>query len=658
MTAQEIRTKYLEFMKGHGHVIVPRANLVPEGDATTLFTGSGMQPMVPYLLGETHPEGTRIADCQTVLRAEDIEEVGNNRHFTFFEMLGNWSLGDYYKQDEIPWLFEFLVDVVGINPAKLYVTCFIGDPEHDIPKDTESAELWQKLFSGRGIDTKTVEIGSTQNGGQKGMQDGRIFFYDGKKNWWSRGGGPASKTPVGDPGGPDTEVFYEFSDIQHDPKFGEQCHPNCDCGRYMEIGNSVFMAYKRTDDGFELLPKPNVDFGGGLERIAAAVSDDPDTFKISVIWPIIQELEKISGKTYDSHKAEMRFVSDHLRAAVWLAVDGVVPSNTAQGYVMRRLMRRAIRYGLELGIDADFCAQLVPVVVSLYEADFPEVAERKQVVLDVFNKEERVFRQTLRNGLKQFEKKVLLWHKNNQVFENMEASEVKPGQPLEFYIPQEQNALTGRDIFMLYDTYGFPPELTLEEAQRRQVIVPDDWQESFNIAMHEQKNRSRTATQGQFKGGLGGHSDIHKRYHTATHLLYKALRLVLGDHVTQRGSNITEERLRFDFSHPEKVTPEQVAEIEKIVNEQIERDWPMGFTEMSPDEAFASGALGAFGDKYPDKVKVYTAGDPNGEWFSKEICGGPHVDHTGELSEDNKKFKITKEEASSAGIRRIKAILQ
>lgn len=627
MDANEIRSKYLEFFRARGHVIIPRANLVPQEDATTLFTGSGMQPMVPYLLGASHPEGTRIVDSQTVLRADDIEEVGNNRHFTFFEMLGNWSLGDYFKQDEIPWLFEFLVDVVGLDPSKLYVTCFIGDSENNIPKDTESAEIWSGLFGQKQIDAKMVDIGSEEDGGQNGMQGGRIFYYDGKKNWWSRGGGPAIKTPIGDPAGPDTEVFYEFSSVPHDKQFGENCHPNCDCGRYLEICNSVFMAYRRTESSFEPLPKPNVDFGGGLERIAAASRDDPDAFKISLLWPIIAELEKISVKSYDSQKAEMRFVADHLRASVWLAVDGVTPSNTAQGYVMRRLMRRAIRYGLELGIENDFCARLVPEVVGLYEADFPEVAERRQLVLDVFNREERVFRQTLRKGIK-------------------ELSKMAAGGKLD-----------GSHIFILYDTYGFPREMSVEEANIQGVHISDNWLDEFEGRMREQKERSRTATQGQFKGGLGGHTDTHKKYHTATHLMYKALRIVLGDHVVQRGSNITEERLRFDFSHPEKVTPDQIAEIEKIVNDQIQKDWPMGYTEMSPDEAFRQGALGAFGDKYPDKVKVYTAGDPNGEWYSKEICGGPHVDHTGELADGGHVFKILKEEASSAGIRRIKAAL-
>lgn len=635
MEAQTIRKKYLEFFGERGHKIVPRANLVPQEDATTLFTGSGMQPMVPYLLGETHPEGTRIADSQTCIRADDIEEVGDNRHTTFFEMLGNWSLGDYSKQEEIPWLFEFLVDVVGLDPARLYITCFIGDDGYAIPKDDESAGIWRSLFEAKNIDTKMVEIGSEADGASKGMQGGRIFFYDGKKNWWSRGGGPASQTPVNDPAGPDTEVFYDFS-TEHDAKFGKMCHPNCDCGRFLEIANSVFMSYRRTDAGFEALPKPNVDFGGGLERIAAAANKNPDMFRISLLMPIIEKLEILSGKSYDEFSHAMRVIADHLRAAVWLAVDGVVPSNTGQGYVMRRLMRRAIRYGLELGIASDFCVQLVPTVVGLYEADFPEVAERKQFVMDVFNKEERVFRQTLRAGVKEL---------------------IKITEHVKVVLDSEQKSLTGKDIFKLYDTYGFPVELSIEEAGMNNIAVDPNWKNDFDHMMEEQKERSRTATQGQFKGGLGGHGDIHKKYHTATHLMYKALRMVLGDHVIQRGSNITEERLRFDFSHPEKVTPEQIAEVERIVNEQINKDLPMSWQERSTKEALAAGVLGAFGDKYGETVKVYTAGDPEGEWFSQEICGGPHVDHTGQLAEGGKKFKIAKEEASSAGVRRIKAVL-
>lgn len=627
MDAQTIRKKYLEFFQARGHAVVPRANLVPQEDATTLFTGSGMQPMVPYLLGAEHPSGTRIVDSQVCFRAEDIEEVGDNRHTTCFQMLGNWSLGDYFKQEQLPWFFEFLTDVVGLDPQKLYVTCFIGAPEYDIPKDEESAAIWKELFAAKGIEAKTMDIGSEADGYAKGMADGRIFFYDGKKNWWSRGG-PPETTPVGDPCGPDSELFYLFDELEHDPEWGEHCHPNCDCGRFMEIGNSVFMAYKRTADGFEPLAKPNVDFGGGLERIAAPANNDPDMFKISLIWPIIEKLQSVTGKSYESHRAAMQVVADHLRGAFFLAVDGVVPSNNQQGYVMRRIMRRAIRYGLELGIAQDFSAQLIPVLVDLFKDDFPEVAEQQHMAAEVFTREEKIFRQTLRNGVKEFGK--------------MTAG----------------GSLGGEHIFKLYDTYGFPMELSIEEAGMNNIAVDENWKQDFDRLMTEQKERSRTATQGQFKGGLGGHSDIHKKYHTATHLMYKALRIVLGDHVIQRGSNITEERLRFDFSHPEKVTPEQRAEIEKIVNENIAKDWPMSFTEMSPDEAFKQGALGAFGDKYGDKVKVYTAGDPKGEWFSREICGGPHVDHTAQLAEDGKQFKITKEEASSAGIRRIKAILR
>lgn len=628
MNAQEIRKAYLDFFASRGHVVVPRANLVPQEDATTLFTGSGMQPMIPYLLGETHPEGKRITDSQVCLRADDIEEVGDNRHTTSFEMLGNWSLGDYFKKQQLEWMFEFLTETVGLDPSKLYVTCFIGAPEYDIPKDKEAAEIWQELFKMKKIKAETADIGSEADGYEKGMGDARIFYYDGKKNWWSRGGGPAT-TPIGDPCGPDSEMFYEFSEVEHDPKWGKNCHPNCDCGRYMEIGNNVFMAYKKVAEGkFEPLAAPNIDHGSGLERIAAAAINSPDFFKISLLWPVMEKLQSLSGKPYDEHKAAMRVIADHLRAAFWLAVDGVVPSNNQQGYVMRRLMRRAIRYGLELGIGQDFCAQVVPTVVGMYEHEFPEVADQKQMITDVFNKEERVFRQTLRNGVKEFGKMT------------------------------QNSELTGEHIFKLYDTYGFPVELSVEEATINNVVVSGNWQHDFDHLMQEQKERSRTATKGQFKGGLGGHTDTHKKYHTATHLMYKALRQVLGDHVIQRGSNITEERLRFDFSHDQKVTPEQIAEVEKIVNEQIAKDLPMTWAERNTKEALAAGVLGAFGDKYGETVKVYTAGDPKGEWFSQEICGGPHVDHTGQLAEGGKKFKITKEEASSAGIRRIKAVLQ
>lgn len=631
MNAQEIRNSYLEFFKQRQHVQIPRALLVPQNDPTTLFTGSGMQPLLPYLLGEEHPNGKRLVDSQTCLRAQDIEEVGDNRHTTFFEMLGNWSLGDYFKAEQLPWFFEFLTDVVGLDPSKLYVTAFIGDAANNIPKDTESAEIWKKLFADKGIEAKEVEIGSEEQGGKTGMQGGRIFYYDASKNWWCRAG-KINDMPVGEPGGPDSEVFYEFDFIQHDTKYGEQCHPNCDCGRFMEIGNSVFMEYVRTESGFEKLPKQNVDFGGGLERIAAAKLNDPDVFKISLLRPIIDKLEELSGKKYESHTESMRVIADHLRAATFLAVDGVTPSNKEQGYVMRRLMRRAIRFAFELGVEQGLSEQVVPVIADLYHEDFPEVAEKRQMVIDVLVKEEKVFRQTLRKGLKEFESLFGVESKKSKVESH------------------------GAAIFLLYDTYGFPVELSKEEAYKRNIVLEANANEEFERLMEEQRNRSRTATKGEFKGGLSDHSEITTKYHTATHLMYKALRMVLGDHVIQRGSNITAERLRFDFSHPEKVTPEQIAEVEKIVNEQIEKDWPVSWREEKTSEVLGK-VLGAFGDRYGETVKIYTVGDPDGEHYSREICGGPHVEHTGVLAEGGKRFKITKEEASSAGVRRIKAVL-
>jgi alanyl-tRNA synthetase len=626
MTAQEIRKKYLEYFEAKGHKVIPRALLVPQDDPTTLFTGSGMQPLVPYLLGEKHPDGTRLVDSQTCFRAEDMDEVGDNRHTTFFEMLGNWSLGDYFKEDQLGWFWDFLTKTVGLDPQKLYVTCFIGDEANGVPKDTESAKLWKDLFGQEGIDAEEVEIGSEADGYAKGMQKGRIFYYDASKNWWSREGVPANMRD-GEPGGPDSEVFYDFG-TAHDKRYGEHCHPNCDCGRFLEIGNSVFMTYRKVDDKFEPLPKPNVDFGGGLERIAAARLDSPDVFQISLLKPIIEGLENLSGKSYSQHENSMRVIADHLRAGVFLAVDGVAPSNKQQGYVLRRLLRRAIRYAFELGIEQDLCEKIAPTVINLYKNDFPEVAQREREVVDVFMKEEKIFRQTLRAGVREFQK-----------------------------LANEKSELDGSLIFKLYDTYGFPVELSVEEAYKQNVKVADEWQKQFDTLMAEQRQRSQTASAGMFKGGLADHSPEVVKLHTTTHLMYQALKNVLGDHVVQRGSNITAERTRFDFSHPEKVTREQLDEVEKIVNEQIEKDLPVTWKEEKTDEAFKKGASGAFGDKYGDTVKVYTIGNEDNP-FSREICGGPHVEHTGLIGEGGKRFKITKEEASSAGVRRIKAVLQ
>jgi alanyl-tRNA synthetase len=643
MTANEIRSAYLKFMKDRGHAIVPRANLVPQDDPTTLFTGSGMQPMIPYLLGAKHPEGTRVADSQPCFRADDIDEVGDNRHTTLFEMLGNWSLGDYFKDEQLPWFWEFLTEIVGLDPTRLYVTVFAGEPKYDIPQDDESVVIWKKLFLQKGIETgEPVLIGSEAEGYERGMKPGeRIFFYDSKKNWWSRAGVPGDM-PAGEPGGPDSEVFFEFTHIKHDPKWGKHCHPNCDCGRFVEVGNSVFMQYiKRTDGGFDKLPKPNVDFGGGLERQAQAAEGSGDIFKIDVLWPIIEKLEKLSHTRYDQNPEAMRVISDHIRAATWLAADGVVPSNNTQGYVMRRFIRRAIRQALALDLRDDFLELVVPVIVEIYRDAYPELTSREESIIQVLVREEKQFRHTLERGVREFDKL------SRQLQDSRQDLDVSM-----------QPALKGGVIFKLFDTYGFPPELTIEEAKDRLLKVDPKWREDFDKLLSEQKERSRTATVGQFKGGLADHSEITTKYHTATHLGYKALRLVLGDHVVQRGSNITAERLRFDFSHPQKMTPEEIKRVEDIVNENIDKDWPMGFREIPTKQAFAEGALGQFGDKYGEMVKVYTAGDPDGEWFSKEICGGPHVSHTGALGEGGKRYKIIKEESSSAGVRRIKAVLK
>lgn len=630
MNTETIRNEYLKFFAERGHAVIKRAPLVLHDDPTTLFTGSGMQPMIPFLLGQPHAEGNRIADSQMCLRAQDIDDIGDNRHTTFFEMLGNWSLGDYFKDQQIEWIAEFLFDVVGLDASKVYVSCYIGNEKYGIPRDEDAIRLWTKVFEARGIEAKVVELGTAENGDKLGMQGGRIFLYDGKENWWSRNGNEEN-TPVGDPCGPDSEMFYDFGEAAHDPSYG-QPHPASDSGRFMEIGNNVFMAYRKVAEGkFEKLEKPNIDHGSGLERIAAAAIDSPDVYKISLMWPIIEKLQAISGKTYEDNLESMRVIADHLRAATFLAVDGCVPSNKQQGYVMRRLVRRAMVKAFDLGVEQNFVEQIIPVIADLYAADYPEVAEKREEIIAVLIKEEKAFRQTLRKGLQQLTK-------------------LKDG------------GLSGEEIFTLYDTYGFPVELSVEEALKQEISLSENWRQEFDAKMAEQRARSQTAAKGTFKGGLGGQTLQHKKYHTATHLMYQALRDVLGDHVVQRGSNITEERLRFDFSHDQKVTPEQIAQVEEIVNREIAKDLQISFAEYPTEEATGPlGALGQFGDRYGDTVKVYTMKDPHSDpaerAFSFEICGGPHVDHTHELIEDGKRFKILKEEASSAGIRRIKAVL-
>ena len=627
MNAQEIRKKYIQYMHDRQHAIVKRAPLYLEGDSTTLFTGSGMQPLLPYLLGETHPKGKRLVDVQTCFRSQDIDDIGDNRHTTFFEMLGNWSLGDYFKEQQIEWFFDFLVGEVGLNPAKIYVTCFIGDEKYGIPKDETAAKIWQKVFAKYDIDAKIIELGSAENGDKLGLQGGRIFFYDDKENWWSRGGG-IETTPLGDPCGPDSEVFYDFGETAHDASFGE-AHPASDSGRFMEIGNQVFMQYKRLEGGnFEPLTSKNVDFGGGLERIAAAAIDNPDVFKISLLKPIVDKLEELSGKKYEAETENMRVISDHLRASVFLITDGVLPSNKEQGYVLRRLLRRSILKAFNLGIEDDFLENIARIIAKTYAEDYPEVATNIASTIDTLKKEEKIFRQTLRKGLRELGR-------------------------------FSADGLTGTEIFMLHDTYGFPVELSVEEIEKQGIDLSENWQIEFDENMKQQRERSKTASKGRFKGGLEGDSPEILKLHTATHLLNAALHQVLGEGVSQKGSNVTAERLRFDFTWGEKMTSEQIKQVEDMVNEQVEKDLAVTFAEHPVDYALNEmKATGVFGEKYGDMVKVYVMREPGKRPFSVEICGGPHVEHTAILAEGGKRFKIKKEQSSSAGVRRIKAVLQ
>ena len=461
MDADEIRSAFLTYMREQGHVVIPRAPLVPRDDPTTLFTGSGMQPLLPYLLGAEHPAGARLADSQTCLRVQDIEEVGDNRHTTFFEMLGNWSLGDYFKEQQIPQFWTFLTERVGLDPARLYVSCFIGDAANGIPKDEESAAIWAGLFEGAGLSAARVELDTEEHAAAVGTGGARIAFY-GKKNWWCRGGS-ADEMPVGEPGGPDTEVFYLFPQVEHDPSYGEHCHPNCDCGRFIELGNSVFMEYRRTAVGFEPLPRRNVDYGGGLARIAAAALDTPDVFRIGLLWPVVEKLEELSGRRYEDETVAMRVIADHLKGATFLAVDGVRPGNKAQGYVLRRLIRRAVRFALGLGFEESLLPQVIPTVVGIYDVHYPEVKEHGDFVVAVLSREEQKFRRTLGKGLRQ----------------------------LETY---RGTGVTGAELFVLYDTYGFPVELSTEEAHAQGIAVSGTWREEFDKQMAAQRARSQEAS--------------------------------------------------------------------------------------------------------------------------------------------------------------------
>lgn len=654
MTTKELREKYLNYFQEKNHVIMPSAPVVPENDPTTLFTGSGMQPMVPFLLGESHPLGTRLTDSQKCVRTQDIEDVGDNRHTTFFEMLGNWSLGDYFKAEQIPWMYTFLTKELGLDPARLYITCFQG--YGDIPKDEEAAQLWQAQFAADGIEAKIVEHAETE-----GMQDGRIFYYDEKKNWWSMSGVP-DKMPVGAPGGPDAEMFWDFG-AQHGlheiSEWKEQpCHVNCDCGRFMEIGNNVFMQFKKTATGFEELPQKNIDFGGGLERLAAALNDDPDVFTIDLFDPIRAAVESISGKRYGEKEEEtyaFRVIMDHLRAATFMIGDGAFPSNKDQGYFTRRMIRRAFRYARRLDIQDLFCAKVAEAVITAYDGVYAEIENQKEIILKVMNDEEEKTKKAFINGKKVFDK-------NKGAFAEImgrmtAAMEDEPMKEL------------ATAAFDLYQTHGLAVEIFIEELDQLEgVEIPN--KEKFEnrllaaydevFAGHQQKSREASAQ--KFKGGLADHSEMSVKYHTATHLLHAALQEVLGPHAVQKGSNITPERLRFDFAHPDKMTDEEKQRVEDLVNAAIQADYPVSYQEIPYDEAKKRGSIGLFEDNYGDVVKVYSIGDalelpkadPIAKTFSRELCGGPHVERTGVLG----KFKIVKEEACSAGVRRVKGVLE
>ncbi len=615
MSPNDLRQKYLNFFKERGHAIVPSASLVPENDPTTLFTGSGMQPMIEYFLGAEHPKGTRVTDSQKSFRSQDIEEVGDNRHTTYFEMLGNWSFGDYFKSEQLGWFFEFLTTELGLDPQRLYATVYAGNPELNIPKDTESVQIWQQLFAAKGVEAKAVA-----DARENGLQAGRIFYYQ-NSNWWSRAGAP-EVMPAGEPGGPDSEIFYDFGaelGIHEQSKWAsEPCHVNCDCGRFLEIGNSVFMQYQKQPDGsFADLPKKNVDFGGGLERILAVVNHDPDIFKTEFFTPIIQKLETVSGAQYNHDEAvnrSFRVIADHLRAAVMLADDGVYPDNKEQGYFSRRLVRRAIRYAKMIGITKPFIGELVGIVAEIYREPYPSVVANQEKISAILIQEELKFERTLEKGLRELEKIA---------------------------------KLDGETAFHLYETYGFPFELTQEiAAEKGQHLEQAD----FDKAKATHAAVSRTAAAGKFRGGLADQSEQTTQFHTATHLLHAALRQVLGQHVEQRGSNITEKRLRFDFTHSASLTAEEKSKVEQMINDWIKDGLPVVQQTMSKEAALNSGALAFFREKYADEVSVFTIGkDRDKDWISRELCGGPHVSNTNEITP----VEIFKEKSAGAGIRRL-----
>ena len=593
ITANELRKKYIEFFVSKGHRQISGASLIPENDPTVLFTTAGMHPLVPYLLGEEHPAGNRLCDYQKCIRTGDIDSVGDPNHLTFFEMLGNWSLGAYSKTEMIGYSFEFMTQVLGIPVDKLSVTVFAGDDE--VPRDMEAAEKWKSL----------------------GIPEERIYFMPREDNWW----GPAGETG---PCGPDSEMFIDTGR----EKCGPDCKPGCHCGKYFEIWNDVFMQYRKEKDGtFHEMERKCIDTGMGIERTIAILQGKKSVYETEVFQPIIRAIEGLSGKKYGEKEEDdisIRIISDHVRTSVFILGDqkGMAPGNVGQGYILRRLIRRAIRHGKKIGIESNFLSKLARVVLDLYGEPYPELLEHKDFIFDELEKEEEKFSKTITNGEKEFEKMLPNLLKGNS------------------------RVIGGRIAFKLYDTYGFPIELTEELAKEHGFTVD---KEGFKAAFEKHQEISRAGAEQQFKGGLADHSEATTALHTATHLLHKALCVVLGGYVKQLGSNITAERLRFDFNHPQALTKEELKAVEDLVNEQIQKDLPVICETMTLDEARAKGAAAQFDAKYGEKVKVYSIGD-----FSIEVCGGPHVEHTAQLGH----FKIVKEQSSSAGVRRIKAILE
>ncbi|MCM1368020.1 MAG: alanine--tRNA ligase [Roseburia sp.] len=590
LTGDELRKKWIDFFTKRDHTPISSASLIPENDPTVLFTTAGMHPLVPYLLGQPHPSGKRLCDTQKCVRTGDIDEVGDASHCTFFEMLGNWSLGDYFKAEMVPWSYEFLTKQLGLEPERLAVTVFEGDA--DCPRDDETAALWEKC----------------------GIARENIFYLGKKHNWW----GPAGQTG---PCGPDTEMFYDTGK----PKCSPTCSPACDCGKYVEVWNDVFMQFNKNADGsFSPLKQKNVDTGMGLERALMNVQGLASVYDTDVFVPIVEKIEELSGKSIkdEASTRAIRVVADHIRTATFIIGDerGVTPSNVDQGYILRRLLRRAIRFGMGIGLKSGDYAEVAKVVVEKYADVYPELAAARDKIVFEINEEQTRFERTLENGIKEFEKLCKFL---------------------------QTDVIPGKSAFRLYDTYGFPLEMTVEMARERGFKVDVD---GFNARFEEHRSLSHAGAEQRFKGGLADTGELTARLHTATHLMHSALKEVLDDpNVNQRGSNITPERLRFDFSFARAMTADEIKQVEDKVNAAIKADVPVVCEEMTVDEAKAQGAVGLFASKYGEKVKVYTMGE-----FSKEICGGPHAARTGELGH----FRIIKEQSSSAGVRRIKAVLE